>query len=65
MAGKGASINSPLLSFEISQSGFGMYVKYLMAGFLVVFAVSMAIQFVSTILGGVAALSKASESDSH
>ena len=45
--GRGNSINNPLLSFEVSQSGYGMYVNYLMAGFLVVFAVSMMIQFVS------------------
>jgi TRAP-type mannitol/chloroaromatic compound transport system permease small subunit len=47
LGGRGNSINSPLLSFEVSQSGYGMYVNYLMAGFLVVFAVSMMIQFVS------------------
>ena len=56
MAGKGASINSPLLGFEISQSGYGMYVKYLMAGFLLVFAISMALQFVSTFLDNTATL---------
>jgi len=50
MGGRGNSINSPLLSFEVSQSGYGMYVKYLMAGFLVIFAVSMLIQFVSFLL---------------
>lgn len=50
MGGKGNSINSPLLSFEVTQSGYGMYVKYLMAGFLVVFAASMLIQFVSYLL---------------
>ena len=50
MGGKGNSINSPILSFEVSQSGYGMYVKYIMAGFLVVFAVSMLIQFVSYLL---------------
>ena len=50
MGGRGNSINSPLLSFEVSQSGYGMYVNYLMAGFLVVFAVSMMIQFVSYLL---------------
>ena len=50
MWGKGSSITSPLLSFEISQSGFGMYVKYLMAGLLVVFAVSMAVQFMAYFL---------------
>jgi TRAP-type mannitol/chloroaromatic compound transport system permease small subunit len=47
---KGSSINSPLRSFEISQQGFGMYVKYLMVGFLVVFALTMLIQFCSFFL---------------
>ena len=50
MGGRGNSINSPLLSFEVSQSGYGMYVKYLMAGFLIIFAVTMLIQFVSFLL---------------
>ena len=53
---KGSSLSSPLLSFEISQSGFGMYVKYLMAGCLVVFAASMAAQFASCFLENVAVL---------
>ena len=53
---KWASLASPLLSFEISQSGFGMYVKYLMAGFLIVFAASMAAQFASYFLEHVAVL---------
>ena len=53
---KGASLASPLLNFEISQSGFGLYVKYLMAGFLVVFATSMAVQFASYFLENVAVL---------
>ena len=55
-ANRGASINGPLLGFEISQSGFGMYVKYLMAGFLLVFAVSMALQFASLLLNHLAEL---------
>ncbi len=54
MSGKGSIINSPLLSFEISQSGFGMFTKYLMASYLIIFAVSMAIQFVSVILSSIA-----------
>ncbi len=54
MGAKTSIINSPILSFETSQSGFGMYVKYLMAGFLGVFAVSMMIQFVSYLLSAVA-----------
>ncbi len=47
---RGSIIISPLLSYEISQSGFGMYTKYLMAGFLLVFAVSMAFQFIALFL---------------
>ena len=56
MGGRGNSINSPLLTFEVSQSGYGMYVKYIMAGFLIIFAVSMLIQFVSFLLFNVAQL---------
>lgn len=54
MGGKTSIINSPLLSFEVSQSGFGMYVKYLMAGFLGIFAISMMIQFASYMLESLA-----------
>ncbi len=56
MWGRGSSLVSPLLSFEISQSGFGMYTKYLMAVFLLVFAVTMLIQFASYFLANVAVL---------
>ena len=56
MAGRATVINSPLLSFETSQSGFGLYVKYLMAGFLAVFAVSMMVQFTAHFLSSVADL---------
>lgn len=54
MGGKGNSINSPLLSFEISQSGYGMYVKYIMAAYLVVFSVTMMVQFVSYLMRNIA-----------
>lgn len=47
LSGKSSLINSPMLNFETSMSGFGMYVKYLMAAFLVVFALSMIAQFTS------------------
>jgi TRAP-type mannitol/chloroaromatic compound transport system permease small subunit len=47
---KGSSLNGPLLVFEIYQQGYGMYVKYLMVGFLVVFAVSMLVQFMGYFL---------------
>ena len=53
---KTSSINSPLYSFEISQSGYGLYVKYLIVGFLSVYAVSMIIQFSSYLLDSVADL---------
>ncbi len=51
---KTSIINSPVLNFETTQSGFGLYVKYMMAAFLGVFAVSMMIQFVSYLMGAVA-----------
>ncbi len=47
---RGSIIISPMLSFEISQSGFGMYTKYFMAVYLAVFAVTMAFQFISFFL---------------
>jgi len=47
LQGKASVIYGPLASFEVSQSGFGMYTKYLMAGYLGIFAISMLIQFVS------------------
>ena len=50
LAGENSSINSPLLHFEISQSSAGLYVKYLMAAFLLVFALSMMAQFAATLL---------------
>ena len=54
MGGKRNIINSPILSYEVTQAGFGLYVKYLMAGFLGVFAVTMLIQFVSYLFESVA-----------
>ena len=54
MWSKSSIIISPLLAFEVTQSGFGMYVKYLMAGFLGVFAVTMMFQFISYLLESVA-----------
>ena len=51
---RGSIVIGPLLSYEISQSGFGMYTKYLMAAYLMVFAITMAIQFVSFFLTNMA-----------
>jgi len=46
--GKQSIINSPILNFEITQTGsVGMFVKYQLAAFLGVFAISMLVQFVS------------------
>ena len=42
--------NLALLNFEVTQQGFGMYVKYLMSGFLIVFALAMLFQFASFII---------------
>ena len=53
---KTSSINSPLYSIEVTQSGYGLYVKYLMVGFLAVYALSMIIQFSSYLLDNVADL---------
>ena len=49
-------INAPLLSFEVTQSGYGLYVKYLMAGFLLVYALTMMMQFLGYTLRNAAVL---------
>ncbi|WP_413914917.1 TRAP transporter small permease subunit [Desulfobacula sp.] len=60
---KTSSINSPLYSFEITQSAYGLYVKYIMVGFLAVYAVSMIVQFSSYLLEKVADLYQEPEDD--
>ena len=54
MGSKSSIINAPILAYEVTQQGFGMYVKYLMAGFLAIFAISMMIQFAGYFLEGIA-----------
>ena len=54
MGSKSAIIVGPILIYETTQTGFGMYVKYIMAGYLGVFAITMLIQFVSMFLDSVA-----------
>ena len=50
-SGKQSIINSPVMNFEITQTGgVGMFVKYQMAAFLGIFAITMLIQFVSYFL---------------
>jgi len=53
--GKQSIINSPVTNFEITQSGAtGMFIKYQMAAFLGIFAITMLTQFVSFFLESVA-----------
>ena len=54
MGNRAAIINSPLLSFEVTQTGFGLYVKYWMAGFLAIYAVTMLLQFCGYFLESIA-----------
>ena len=52
MGGKASIINGPVISFEITQQGSnGLYLLYLMAVYLAVFAVTMLIQFTSYFMG--------------
>ena len=52
MGGKASIINGPVISFEITQQGSnGLYLLYLMAVYLAVFAISMLIQFTSYFMG--------------
>ncbi|MDD9909462.1 MAG: TRAP transporter small permease subunit [Ahrensia sp.] len=52
---KQSIINSPVANFEVTQTGgTGMFVKYQMAAFLGVFAITMLIQFVSYLFEAVA-----------
>jgi len=53
--GKTSIINSPVSNFEVTQTGsVGMFVKYQMAAFLGIFAITMLIQFVSYLFEAVA-----------
>jgi TRAP-type mannitol/chloroaromatic compound transport system permease small subunit len=53
---RGSSLNGPIISFEIYQQGYGMYVKYIMVGFMIIFSVSMMVQFVGYALDNLANL---------
>ncbi|MEJ2624886.1 MAG: TRAP transporter small permease subunit [Pseudolabrys sp.] len=54
MNNRASIINGPLLSFEVTQTGFGLYVKYWMAGFLAIYAVTMLLQFSGYFLESIA-----------
>ena len=49
-------INAPMLSYEVTQSGYGLYVKYLMARFLLIYALTMLMQFLGYTLRNAAVL---------
>jgi TRAP-type mannitol/chloroaromatic compound transport system permease small subunit len=53
---RGSSLNGPIISFETYQQGYGMYVKYIMVGFMIIFALSMMVQFVGYALDNLANL---------
>lgn len=55
LGSKTSIINAPVMNLEITQSGpTGLYIKYQMAAFLGIFAITMLIQFVSYFLESVA-----------
>ncbi|MCP3969596.1 MAG: TRAP transporter small permease subunit [Rhodobacteraceae bacterium] len=55
MGSKQAIVNSPVANFEVSQTGTaGMFIKYQMAAFLAIFAITMLIQFTSYLFEAVA-----------
>jgi TRAP-type mannitol/chloroaromatic compound transport system permease small subunit len=56
MWGRSNVITGPLLTFEVTQSGYGLYVKYLLAAFLLVYAITMLIEFASYMLRNAAVL---------
>lgn len=50
-----AIVNAPIKNFEVTQTGTaGMFIKYQMAAFLAIFAITMLIQFVSYMFQAVA-----------
>ena len=61
--GKQSIINSPILNFEITQTGsIGMFVKYQLAAFLGIFAISMLIQFISYYFSSLSKMNELEES---
>lgn len=54
MSGPASIINAPVFNFEVTQSSFGLYVKYMMAAFLGIFAISMMIQFMGYMMSAIA-----------
>ncbi len=72
LANKFSIVSGPLLSFEVTQAGFGLYVKYMLAGYLLVFAITMLLEFMAAFLSNAGVLleergapKSAGESDVH
>ncbi|MXW91976.1 MAG: TRAP transporter small permease subunit [Rhodospirillaceae bacterium] len=72
LANKFSVVSGPLLSFEVTQAGFGLYVKYMLAGYLLVFAVTMLLEFMASLLSNAGVLLEEAdapqskgESDAH
>ena len=59
MWGHQCILNAPIKTFEQSMSGYGMQVKYLMAGFLAIYALTMLITFTSFFMSNSSKLLKA------
>ncbi len=56
LANKFSIVSGPLLSFEVTQAGFGLYVKYMLAGYLLVFAITMLLEFMASFLSNAGVL---------
>ena len=50
LSNKLAIISGPVMSYEVSQAGFGLYVKYLLAGYLLIFAITMLLEFMAALM---------------
>lgn len=54
MGGQGSAINSPMFNFERGQQADGLFIKYQLAAFIGIFAISMLVQFCAYFLESVA-----------
>ncbi len=61
MWGRSNVITGPLVNFEVTQAGYGLYVKYLLAAFLMIFALGMLIQFMGYLMSNAAVLLRQSD----
>jgi len=64
MWGRSNVITGPLVNYEVTQAGYGLYVKYLLAALLMIFALGMLIQFMGYLMKSAAVLLRESDKDS-